>query len=72
MKVPIPKEAVTQIMNDYKCSEEQAAKAFLDAQDKANEEFKSCLEEHFGPSTSIAEELIPKVYTPRHIKRYLD
>jgi len=72
MKVPIPKEAVTQIMNDYNCSEEQAAKAYLDAQDRANEGFKSFLEERFGPSRSSADELIPKVYTPRHIKQYLD
>jgi endopeptidase Clp ATP-binding regulatory subunit ClpX len=72
MKVPIPKEAVTQIMNDYNCSEEQAAKAYLDAQDRANEGFKSCLEERFGPSKSTADKLVPKVYTPRHIKRYLD
>ena len=34
MKVPIPKKAVTQIMNEYNCSEEQAAKAYHDAQDK--------------------------------------
>ena len=32
MKVPIPRESVTQIMNDYDCSEEQAAKAYLDDQ----------------------------------------
>ena len=51
MKIPIPKEAVTQIMKDYNCSEEQAAKAFLDAQDRANEEFKSVLEERFGQCT---------------------
>ena len=72
MKVPIPKEAVTQIMNDYNCSEEQAAKAYLDAQDRANEEFNSFLEERFGPTKSTADELVPKVYTPRNIKRYLD
>ena len=72
MKIPVPKEAVTKIMSDYNCSEEQAAKAFLDAQDRADEEFKSFLEKRFGPSKSSADELIPKVYTPRNIKRYLD
>jgi len=72
MKVPIPKEAVTRIMNDYNCSEEQAAKAYLDAQDRANEGFKSLLEERFGPTRSSADELVPKVYTPRDIKGYLD
>jgi len=72
MKVPIPKEAVAQIMNDYNCSEEQAAKAYLDARDRANEGFKSLLEERFGPTKSSADELVPKVYTPRDIKGYLD
>ena len=71
MKIPIPKEAVTRIMKDYSCSEEEAAKAFLDAQDRANEEFKRFLKERFGPSKSSADELVPKVYTPRNIKQYL-
>jgi hypothetical protein len=50
MKVPIPKDAVDQIMNDYNCSEEQAAKAYLDAQDKANETVKAFLAERFDSS----------------------
>ena len=72
MKIPVPKEALTNIMEDYNCSEEQAAKAYLDAQDRANEEFKSYLEERFGPTKLTADKFIPKVYTPRKIKRYLD
>jgi hypothetical protein len=37
MKITIPKEALTQIMTEYNCSEDDAAKAYLDAHDKANE-----------------------------------
>jgi endopeptidase Clp ATP-binding regulatory subunit ClpX len=72
MKVPIPKEAVTRIMTEYNCSEEQAAKAYLDAQDKANEAVKSFLAEQFGPSRLTDEKHKPRTYTPREIKDHLD
>jgi len=72
MKVPIPKAAVTQIMNEYNCSEEQAAKAYLDAQDKANEAVKSFLAEQLGPSRRTDEKHQPRTYTPREIKNHLD
>ena len=38
MKIAIPKEAITQIMSDYDCSEEEAAKAYLNAEDRAKKE----------------------------------
>jgi hypothetical protein len=72
MKIPIPKEALTQIMNDYNCSEEQAAKAYLDAQDKANETVKSFLDEKFGPARTTDVKDKPRTYTPREIKGHLD
>ena len=72
MKVPIPKEAVTQIMNEYNCTEEQAAKAYLDAQDKANEAVKSFLAEQFGPGRLTDEKQQPRTFTPREIKEHLD
>ena len=28
MKIPVPKESVTQIMNDYDCSDKKAAQAW--------------------------------------------
>lgn len=72
MKVPVPKEAVTQIMKEYNCSEEQAAKAYLDAQDKANEAVKSFLAEQFGPARFRDEQHKPRTFTPREIKDHLD
>jgi ATP-dependent Clp protease ATP-binding subunit ClpX len=72
MKAAIPKEALTQIMNEYDCSEEDAAKAYLDAQDRADEAFKSFLEERFGPPKRPVSEFVPKIYTPKEIKSHLD
>lgn len=51
MKISIPREAVTQIMADYNCSEEAAAKAYLDAQDQANIQISETLKKFlFGVS----------------------
>jgi len=72
MKVPIPREAVSQIMSDYKCSEEEASKAYLDAHDRANEAFKSFLEERFDSRKPSKSKIVPKIYTPKEIKSYLD
>ena len=41
MKISIPREAITEIMTSYNCSEEDAVKAYLDARDSANDAFKS-------------------------------
>ena len=72
MKIPVPKEAVIQIMKDYNCPEEQAAKAYLDAQDKANETVKAFLAERFGSSRPADDEHKPQIYTPIEIKDHLD
>jgi ATP-dependent protease Clp ATPase subunit len=72
MKISIPEEAVTQIMSDYNCSEEEAAKAFLDAQEEANEAFQTTLAERLGSKKEDASALAPKIYTPKELKRYLD
>jgi hypothetical protein len=47
MKISIPKEAVEAIMQDYNCSEEEAAKAYLDAQEQSNQAISSFLESRF-------------------------
>jgi ATP-dependent Clp protease ATP-binding subunit ClpX len=72
MKISIPKEAVTRIMSDYNCSEEEAAKTFLDAQEHANEAFQTVLAERLGSKKEDAGVLAPKIYTPKELKRYLD
>ena len=72
MKISIPKEAITQIMADYNCSEEEAAKAYLDAQDRAGEAFQSFLDERFQSQKKIPESAEPKIYTPKEIKKHLD
>ena len=72
MKISIPKEAITQIMADYNCSEEEAAKAYLDAQDRAGEAFQSFLDERLQSQKKIPESAEPKIYTPKEIKKHLD
>jgi endopeptidase Clp ATP-binding regulatory subunit ClpX len=72
MKIPIPKEAIEKIGADYHCSQEEAAKAYLDGQDRANEAFKSYLDERFGPQGSSKNKVVPQIYTPKEIKEHLD
>ena len=72
MKISVPREEIETIMHDYNCSEEEAAKAYLDAQERSNETFKSFMESKFGPQKTRDGNIVPKVYTPREIKRHLD
>ncbi|MGV7223322.1 MAG: hypothetical protein ACQ9MH_17560 [Nitrospinales bacterium] len=72
MKISIPKEAVTQIMADYNCSEKEAARAYLDAQEQAGDAFKSFLEERFHPKKQTHGDFEPKIFAPKEIKRHLD
>jgi ATP-dependent Clp protease ATP-binding subunit ClpX len=71
MKISIPKEAVEQIIADYGCTEEEAAKAFLDAQDRANEAYRTCLTEKFDRFRTGAAAM-PRTFTPKEIKGHLD
>ncbi|MCJ7617553.1 MAG: AAA family ATPase [Desulfobacterales bacterium] len=59
-------------MKDYDCSEEEAAKAYLDAEDKSKEIFNSILAERFGARKQTPGSLAPKIYTPKEIKNHLD
>ena len=59
MKISIPKEAVEAIMQDYNCSEEEAAKAYLDAQERSNQAITSFLESKFGPQKKSADNIVP-------------
>ncbi|MDP4857562.1 MAG: hypothetical protein NWR42_09135 [Desulfobacterales bacterium] len=71
MKISIPKESVERIMADYGCTEEDAAKAFLDAQDRANEAYRTCLTERFDQRRTGASAM-PRIFTPKEIKSHLD
>jgi ATP-dependent Clp protease ATP-binding subunit ClpX len=71
MKISIPKEAVERIVTDYGCTEDEAAKAFLDAQDRANEAYRTCLTERFDQRRTGAAAM-PRTFTPKEIKSHLD
>ncbi|MEE8484651.1 MAG: AAA family ATPase [Nitrospinota bacterium] len=71
MKRDVPKEAIEKIVRDYGCSNEEAAHAYLEAEDVFEETMKSILGGRKGEDEGKgAGPLEP--YTPRQIKEYLD
>lgn len=73
MKISIPKDAVDKIVREYGCSNDEAVKAYLDAQDKANEAFNAELSKSLGDhKKSSLEGFEVKTFTPTEIKAYLD
>jgi endopeptidase Clp ATP-binding regulatory subunit ClpX len=72
MKISIPKEAVEKIVHEYQCTKEEAIKAYLDAQDKANEAFNYELSRALGGKKGTNDKFQVKIYTPAEIKAYLD
>ncbi|RMD60193.1 MAG: AAA family ATPase [Nitrospirae bacterium] len=75
MKISVSKDVIEKIMRQYNCTEEQAIKAYLDAQDKANEAFNDTLYKELsgdGGGVTFGEKPLVKTFTPREIKDYLD
>ncbi len=75
VKVSIPREAVEKIMSQYGVDEATASRAFLDAQEQANEAYVRALEERFysaGRRRAPVERFKVSIYTPRQIKEHLD
>ena len=72
MKVSIPKEEIEKITATYKCTDEEATKAFLDAQEKARDAFNASLAEALEPRESSTDQAAPRIYTPKEIKTHLD
>ncbi|MBW2623102.1 MAG: AAA family ATPase, partial [Deltaproteobacteria bacterium] len=75
VKVSIPSEVLEKIMKDYGVDEAIASRAFLDAQDSANEAFQENLEKRLGSPLNPnqnSESFKVSIYTPREIKVHLD
>lgn len=76
MQVSIPRKDVEEIAERYNCSQEDAAKAYLTAQDRSKEAFAEALADLLGPRQDGGEEETPvrtvKALTPREIKQHLD
>lgn len=71
MKVTIPKHILDDLVNRFGCTQEEAAKAYLKAQDTAGEAFNTTLEETLGkPEGRPAIDL--KEWTPAELKEHLD
>ena len=71
MRVTVPRKTIEDLMQKYQCSEEEASKAYLEAQDKAKEAFSTAMENLLGEKKNSSERLM-KNYTPREIKAHLD
>ncbi|MBU2549474.1 MAG: AAA family ATPase, partial [Proteobacteria bacterium] len=75
VKVSIPREALEQIMDQFGVDEATASRAWLDAQDRAQEAYYSYLSERFGksaPSSGSGRLFEVPIHTPRQIKDHLD
>lgn len=75
VKISIPREAVEEIMDQYGVDEAQASRAYLDAQDRAQEQFKQSLSERLGgrsPDQRTTGRFEVTVPSPKEIKAHLD
>ncbi|MBU2648272.1 AAA family ATPase [bacterium] len=72
MKVTLPKDIIEKIARDRNISEEEAAKVFLDAQDKANEVFNQELGRAYEKTGDDPDGTGIRRFTPREIKEHLD
>ncbi len=72
MKKSIPKDVIEKIIEEYSCTEDQAVKAYLDAQDNASEAFQNTLIHELGDGKKPSETFEVKVFAPKQIKDHLD
>ncbi len=74
MQVSIPRKEIDEIVKNYNCTEQEAARAYLNAQDNAKGAFSETLADMLGPGQN-GEQIIEteiQCYTPREIKQHLD
>ena len=71
MQVQLPKKEIEEIAEHYNCTEEDAYKAYLAAQEKASNIFALTLGDMLDGSKKEPTAQI-KLYTPREIKQHLD
>jgi endopeptidase Clp ATP-binding regulatory subunit ClpX len=71
MQVSIPKKELDKLIETYNCSQDEAARAYLSAQDDAREAFSETIEQMLGAKKSASERQIA-CYTPLEIKSHLD
>ena len=70
MQVSVPRKEIDELVQNYNCTQEEAAKAYLTAQDRSKEAFSETLEEILGPRQKTTERDL-KCYTPKEIKQHL-
>lgn len=69
--VEIPKEEIDKIVERFKCSQEEAIRAYLTARGSAETAFNDTIQDILGaPETKAGPS--PHIYTPQEIKNHLD
>jgi len=71
MKISIPREEIDRLIKAYECTEAQAIKAYLDAQEMAKAVAEEELNRQLGERKEKKEKKIT-IFTPRRIKDHLD
>ncbi len=71
MQVQIPKKELDDLVEQYGCSPEEAAHAWLSAKADADEAFQSTLNRNLGKRKEQGWEA-PSIYTPAQIREHLD
>ncbi len=73
MKVTVPKEEIDKLINEYGSTENEAVKAFLDAQQASQDAFQQVLSKQLGAKKNGSNgKRVNTVFTPRQIKEHLD
>ncbi len=76
MQVSIPRKDLDEIIKKYHCTQEDAARAYLSAQDNAKEAFSETLHDILGHPHADEEEPVVEreihTYTPKAMKQHLD
>lgn len=71
LHIEIPKDAIDKIVERYKCSPEDAVRAYLTARKDSEDAYQNTIDSIFGePETTTVKK--PGVYTPSEIKNHLD
>lgn len=71
MQVSIPKKELEKLIDTYGCTQDEAARAYLSAQDNARDAFTETVEDLLGAKKHSDDRRIT-CYTPHDIKAHLD
>lgn len=72
MQISVPRKDIEELIKKYNCSQDDATKAYLSAQDRAKEAFGETLDELLENANKEGGRWELHYYTPKEIKLHLD